>query len=480
MKPLIFKDNDSDRVYYESQPKQTEFHYAIRSRGKTGIEDFLFGGAAGPGKSFALRWEGHNQCIHNPRVRGLLLRSSFPELERTQIAKLMFDFPPGIFKYNQQKHTATYFNESVLEFGYGERKEDFASYLSAEYDFILIDELTTIPFELILLLKSRLRTSTPGYVPFLAAATNPGGISHRQVKSYFLDKDFDKEFPELATEYYPKEIQYIHATVFDNPKLLKNDPKYLRRLQRLPIFERKRFLEGSWDIREGQFFGKFSRTMHEIPRFAIPSRWEKVIAMDYGTTTTAIALARDPVKNCVVFGEWTAAPDEETSEKKAKSFEKWLIKNDYMKIPRFADVTLFAEIAEFNGISSYDDFKKLGLKFGKVVKKKGKMGERFRVMCNRVIKNALYYEIDDKNGLNITKPKLYFMEGTCPMLVKTLPELQVDDNDDEEIMECDFDHWYDALKYAYINVGKKVIYEVDEDKREEIKKRMQRYANSMQ
>ena len=49
IKPLVISINGD--VKYESMPKQSLFHWLIEHRAENGFTDFLFGGAAGPGKS---------------------------------------------------------------------------------------------------------------------------------------------------------------------------------------------------------------------------------------------------------------------------------------------------------------------------------------------------------------------------------------------------------------------------------------------
>ncbi len=136
---------------------------------KTDLRDFLYGGAAKGGKSYALRWEAHRNCLQYAGIRGLLVRSSFPELERTHLRDLSFDLPREIGSYNSMKHTYTYWNKSILEFGYGNTIDDFSQYLSANYDFIMIDELTTIPFFLSYMFRLRLQASREDFIPFFAA-----------------------------------------------------------------------------------------------------------------------------------------------------------------------------------------------------------------------------------------------------------------------------------------------------------------------
>src|SRR5262252_8310371 len=73
-------ENTRDGVIYLPTPRQVEFHESI-------TKHTLFGGAAGPGKSHALRWDVYTRCLRQPGYEALLLRRTFPELEKTHIRK---------------------------------------------------------------------------------------------------------------------------------------------------------------------------------------------------------------------------------------------------------------------------------------------------------------------------------------------------------------------------------------------------------
>ncbi len=449
IQPLIIADS-TGKIYYKSQPKQSEVHWAIRNRYKTGIDKYFFSGSAGSGKSILMRWEAHNQCIHNAGIRILLLRSSFPELERTHITQVSTDLDGSIIKYNQNKKVVQYFNGSVLEFGYGERKDDISQYLSAEYDIIMIDELTTIPFEFTLILMSRMRTRKKGFMPFLLTASNPGGIAHRYVKSYFIDKDFDEEFPELSSQYQPEKILFIPATVYDNPALLDNDPYYIDRLKALPPLERKRFLEGSWDLFESMFFSTYSKSVHVIKKFDIPKTWNKIAGMDYGNVSCAYIITQDPQsKIFYVTDEWVEK--NKSATEKARSYKMFLRDRGYMDILTIGDTNMFAKLKEFGGDfkPSVDYFRAEGLKF-KMISKKSEDTRKFRRYCNDYIKDLLNWSKDD-NGLYIVRPKVYFFEN-CKYLTKTIPELNIDKNDDRDYDRYqDNTHGVDAFKMGLIS-----------------------------
>ena len=307
---MLFENIELDgKVVYQPQEKQKKFHNAILNRKENGFRDFLYGGAAKGGKSEALRWEAHRNCLQYPRLRGLLIRSSFPELERTHLSRVIWDLPSRVVSYNQQKHILKYCNGSVLEFGYGDKKEDFQQYLSAEYDFILVDELTTIPFEFILMLKMRLASSRRDYIPFFASASNPGGVSHVEVRAFYVRKKGVN--PELCPEYDSSEVFFLPATVYDNKILVDRDPGILKRLKALPERERKKYLDGNWDIFEGQFFDEWFEDVHVIQRenyldYDILKGMNVLGGMDYGNVTCVHFGARDHNGNIVIFDEYLA------------------------------------------------------------------------------------------------------------------------------------------------------------------------------
>ncbi len=82
---------------------------------------------------------------------------------------------------------------------------------------------------------------------------NPGGVGHGWVKRLFIDRQY--RGAERAEDY-----SFIRSLVTDNAALMASDPDYLRSLQALPDKLRRAWLDGDWDIYEGQFFEDFRLT----------------------------------------------------------------------------------------------------------------------------------------------------------------------------------------------------------------------------
>jgi hypothetical protein len=245
----------STEVFYEPHPQQLKFH--------TDPAPYrLFGGAAGGGKSHAIRMEAYMRCLQIPGYRVLLLRRVLPELKSTHLRELPMELTKLLglgqrgspsFKdvYRATDYTVTWPNGSILQFGSCDNDDSVTKYLSTEYDAAYFDELTTFPLSMYRMIESRVgrRVGMPWTI---AAGTNPVGIGAAWVKALFVTKDPD---PDEAPNYKPEQYAYIPARVEDNPSL---SPDYAEKLENLPSEAlRRAYRYGSWEFLEGQFFSQF-------------------------------------------------------------------------------------------------------------------------------------------------------------------------------------------------------------------------------
>lgn len=146
----------------------------------TEASETLYGGAAGGGKSDLIL--GLARTKHQ---RSLLLRRSFPDLERSLITRSLEFFGDSKW-YNGSKHVWTVpgaANHSArrIEFGHMETvgtpsvPKDEANYASAPYDLIAYDQLEQFPRYAYEFMLSRARSSTPGQRVRVVASANPVG-----------------------------------------------------------------------------------------------------------------------------------------------------------------------------------------------------------------------------------------------------------------------------------------------------------------
>lgn len=258
------------------QPKQIEFLNAK-------ARHVAYGGGRGGGKSWAVRVKAVLLCLRWKGIKCLIVRKTLPELRNNHIKPLRKLLPARYVKYNKQEREFTFPNGSTITFGYCDNDADLDQYQGAEYDVIFLDEATHLQQEWIE--KINLAVRSPNGMPKRTYYTcNPGGPSHNYIKRLFVTRQYeDEEIPE--------DYMFIQSLLHDNIALMKAQPEYERELKKLPPKLRKAWLEGSWDIFEGQFFEDFmdspahyaDRTYtHVIDPFEIPSGWKIYRSFDWG------------------------------------------------------------------------------------------------------------------------------------------------------------------------------------------------------
>lgn len=240
-------------------------------------DEVLFGGAAGGGKSYGQLIDAFLFALKYPKSKQLILRRTYPELERSLILVHLALYPKEIYSYNSGNHRGIFKNGSIIEFGYCDNEKDVYKYQSAEYDVIRFDELTHFTESMYLYLISRVRGANR-YPKQVKSSTNPGGVGHQWVKARFID-----------TGEWGREIKsgtgtriFIPAKAEDNRFLMDSDPGYVKRLDNLSEADRKALKYGEWDIFEGQYFSMWDREIHVIEPFQVPDNWQRYMAMDYG------------------------------------------------------------------------------------------------------------------------------------------------------------------------------------------------------
>lgn len=248
------------RWLFAPVPKQVEFFEMAYRLGQQAVADpaagsarVLFGGAAGPGKSHALRWALYRDCLRYENLNCLLLRRTFGELEETHLREMAREQELIGAKYvSGDKEMRFPSTGSVIKAGHCEASTDHFRYLSTEYDRIMLDELVTFEMGAALEIMSRARTSKEAVKAAggaqVWAGSNPGGRGALWVKAFFVDRDVDREaFPK----YNPHRYGYVHAKLDDNPYI---DPAYRQTLEEMTPVRRRQLLEGDWLAFDGQFF----------------------------------------------------------------------------------------------------------------------------------------------------------------------------------------------------------------------------------
>lgn len=256
-------------------PRQAEFLSATEKY-------IAFGGARGGGKSWAVRTKAKLLALRYAGIRLLILRRTFQELESNHIRFLRQELH-GIADYRATDRIFTFPNGSTLEFGYCANDGDADRYQGAEYDVIFLDECTQLKEQWMRQLAACVR-GVNDFPKRIYYTCNPGGPGHSYIKRLFIDRRF--EGGENGADY-----RFIPARVTDNTALLKAQPDYVSQLEALPKRLRLAWLEGRWDVFQGQVFTEFTddpahyrdrRHTHVIEPFDIPREWRIYRSYDFG------------------------------------------------------------------------------------------------------------------------------------------------------------------------------------------------------
>lgn len=244
------------------QPKQMEAMYAMASH-----KYILYGGAAGAGKSYWLRWMALRRILEFG-MRGLkgvrvgIFCEDYPALKDRHLNRIMFEFPEYLGELNKTEH------DYVLKPEYGggvisfRNLNDPSRYLSSEFADEYVDEVTRNTRESFEFLITRLRWGDrSGGVTDnkFVAASNPGGVGHGWVKKLWVDRNFADE------KFNPDEFCFVRAFYYDNKYL---PASYGDQLSMMSDEKVRAYRDGDWSVFKGQFFTEWREGM-------IVDNWER-------------------------------------------------------------------------------------------------------------------------------------------------------------------------------------------------------------
>lgn len=435
-------------IPYKPQPRQAKYHQA------NNIDELLYGGAAGGGKSEATIWDALKYALQYQGSRQIIFRRTFPDLQRSIIMRTMQVYPKEVGKYNQAKHEWTYVNGSIIELAYWDNDSNYMNYQGAEYDVIRWEELTQFEERWYIYMLSRLRGSKP-YPRSVKSTTNPGGVGHSWVKRRFIDIGPSEQvhhihetddsgnplFDHKGAPVISRRI-FIPANVFDNQALIQNDPGYLTRLQMLPDAERKQLLEGDWDSFAGQYFSEFNRAIHVIEPFAIPPEWKRFRMMDEGYNDPFVCLwgALDHEGNLYIYRELIQS--KLLSSEQAQKVKDMTPEGE--RIDYSVGDTSFWNKGKADGKAPYEVFAEMGVPMIQATKERVNGWKRVREWLH------VFDDTDPVSGQRFKNAHLKIFSN-CRGLIEALPSMVVDDTHPEDVAEHPLDHAPDALRYGLMS-----------------------------
>ncbi|MEJ2277374.1 MAG: terminase family protein, partial [Candidatus Lokiarchaeota archaeon] len=291
--------------------------------------EVLYGGAAGPGKTWAIVVDalglqysklrfGRN-AIDHPLYRAVIFRR-----ETTQLGKLIDEakrlYPKygGIYAGQRKGDPGAGFifpSGAKIFFCHMQHEDDKENHQGIEYQFVGFDELTQFTITQYLYLFSRCRSTIPYLWPRVRSTTNPVGpglmwVKKRFIKSsygefqpgktYYFAPDHEHEPSEnptgipvfdLTSPQYKraKSRTFIPGFLYENKVLMKSDPGYMQNLMAMGRRYERALLYGDWDAFGGDFFDDFNRINMEVLPFDIPQTWSLVLSIDPGWSSACSA-----------------------------------------------------------------------------------------------------------------------------------------------------------------------------------------------
>lgn len=302
----------------------------------------LFGGAAGSLKSETMLMDAVKER-ENPRLRAILFRRSFPELEKSLIRRSRELYAEMDGRYNEQKKTWKFPSGATLEFGYCDSEKDIYRYQGAEYSFIGFDESTHFTEFPIRYMLSRLRSTEPSLRLRVRLASNPGNVGHNTHKHIFhgpvcthcrITSESRQPNVIYKDAVWPSDQRPIRkSTCFIPGRVVDHDllgADYLDSLESLPGAFRKALLDGCWDVYEGQYFDIWQPDRMVVKRQQIRTEpwWPHWVGADYGfnvSQAVAYLFCKAPVTTECPSGRVYILEEYSARHQKAADFARSLV-----------------------------------------------------------------------------------------------------------------------------------------------------------
>ncbi len=418
----------------------------------------LYGGAAGPGKTDCLIALA-SRLVGRPGYKGILFRRTYPRLQ--EIADRCFErypslggeFQAGARRWYFPGGDATRSAKPFIQLGHMQHEEDRRDYQGKEFQFAGFDELTEFTEDQYLfLVGSRVRSKHADIPSRVRCTTNPGGIGMKWVKERFIDRA--KPGQTYIDPVTGLSRIFIPGRLDDNPTLTESDPGYLARLMSLPEIERRRLIEGDWDIFVGQVFPELGAA-HRIEPFDVPREWPRFMAMDWGHASPFSVgwyAIDDDTGVMFRYREWYGCKKGVRNEglrMVAREVAQGILEREdpTEKIRlRIADPKIFDKLPGYRqkeviGTTIADDMQSEGLYFQKANNNRiqGKMQVHKRLQ--------LIDDVNEDTGELLNQKSMFYAFSDQEGFWGTIPELQHDANNVEDVDTKLEDHAYDEFRY---------------------------------
>lgn len=443
-------------------------------------DEALGAGSAGPGKSMVLLMEPlqqivteHNRCLDKKHPHyhpwgtstgwALHLRRTIPMLALTKSrAQRIFPTIDPDAKWHEKENWWKFKSGYTYQFGHCSEKDDYNQYMSAEFCAIMYDELVQFTETQYDFINSRLRSSDPVLRQMLKIRAMSNPLVQRGKNEKFMVDDphwvrrrFVDPAPNGKTilrtplrrasgeRFYRTRI-YLPATLYDNP-----DPEFVRnyeeKLLAAPAYIRSAMLYGDWYVTADSFYAEvWNRQMHVCDPFPVPTEWRRFRSMDWGFKAPG----------CVLW--WAQDPDGTLWATDELTFKK-------SHVPQVAAMIREKEIAMkvWKGRRSTIS----GPADNQLWEQKG---DRIQTKASEFAAHGISWKKADKrsrernaqlllgrlgdHGKGTLAPGIVFFKN-CVNTIRTLPQIQTNQDNIEEPADGGDDHWHDAVLYMVADLS---------------------------
>ena len=412
-----------------------------------------YGGARGGGKSWVIRVKAVMDASQygapdkfSEGIKIWIIRRTHKDLITNHLQPLKM-MTQGMATYNQNEKKFTFRNGATIQLMYCDNDNDIDHLQGNEADEIFIEEATQLKPDWL----QKIGASCRGVNNFphrVFYTCNPGGPGHEYIKRLFVERIFkDDEKPE--------DYSFVQAMVTDNEILMDRSPEYVTFLRNLPPKLRDSWLYGSWDIWSGQYFSEFSnmpdhyedrRWSHVVDPFPIPKHWTIYRGLDWGSyrpfSVGWFAIDEDGVM--WHFKELYGV-QKSGAESLANQGVEWPSEKLFRKIFEIENTDPNLKGREIIGIADKAIFQKesTGISIADVAMQCGvyfQPSDSSRLAGWEQCRIRLQF--NDK-GL----PRFYVF-NTCKEFIRTIPLLQHDKHDGEDVDTEGEDHAADMWRYV--------------------------------
>jgi hypothetical protein len=449
----------------------------------TPAKEILYGGAAGGGKSYLIRVASIVYSLEVPGLITYLFRRTFKEVLANHVhtpggylemLKGLID--AGDVVFSKTDYSFQFYNGSRIQLAHSQYESDIYTHQGAQIGCLLVDEATHFSAPMIRFIRSRVRLGSlvvpqkwKHMFPRILYTANPGGVGHHYFKSNFVDIGAGHVF--LAPEDEGgMSREYVPAKVTDNLVLLNSDPDYPARLKGLGDSATvEAMLNGDWEIvSAGGVADLWRRKYHVIEPFHIPSSWRIDRGYDYGSSKPAAhlvfaesdgtefqdSLGRTcwvPAGSIFVIGEKYFANKRLEGVKKTalqqgreiQAYEKQIGLHTRIK-PGPADNAIFSAEPGHRTVS--DDMGVSDILYTKSNKRPGSRIEGLQLFRGRL--QAAMERPMERPGI--------FVFSSCAHTIRTVPNLQNDPKNVEDIDTAGEDHIWDVIRYRLLAAASKI------------------------